>query len=209
MINLIGPSRKKQFLAARRNSIWIRYVFILSGTSLAIILILGGSAFFFYGQKIDQDAKLAANEQKLQAEKYQSAEKKVAAFRKNLNTAKTVLDAETYYSVILLDVAKTMPENTRLVTITLNAATFKGQQTLDFEAKKIEDALALKSAFIENPPLSSKVRFSEVTKASTDSNSASSDDSSYPVRITMIMELAKPEGSTGTITNKENSAGNN
>lgn len=208
MINLIGPSRKKQFLAARRNSIWIRYVFILSGTSLAIILILGGSAFFFYGQKIDQDAKLAANEQKLQAEKYQSAEKKVAAFRKNLNTAKTVLDAETYYSVILLDVAKTMPKNTRLVEVTLNAATFQGQQTLNFEAKKIEDALALKSAFIENPPLSSKVRFSEVTKAGTDSNSASV-DLSYPVNITMIMELAKPEGSTGTITNKANSAGNN
>lgn len=207
MINLIGPSRRKQFLAARRNSIWIRYVFILSGTSLAIILILGGSAFFFYGQKIDQDAKLAANEQKLQAEKYQSAEEKVAAFRKNLNTAKTVLDAETYYSVILLEVAKTMPENTRLVEVTLNAATFQGQQTLNFEAKKIEDALALKSAFIKNPPLSSKVRFSEVTKATTEG--ASSTDLSYPVKITMIMELAKPEGSTGTATSKTNSAGTN
>ncbi len=207
MINLIGPSRRKQFLAARRNSIWIRYVFILSGTSLAIILILGGSAFFFYGQKIDQDAKLAANEQKLQAEKYQSAEEKVAAFRKNLNTAKTVLDAETYYSVILLEVAKTMPENTRLVEVTLNAATFQGQQTLNFEAKKIEDALALKSAFIENPPLSSKVRFSEITKATTEG--ASSTDLSYPVKITMIMELAKPEGSTGTATSKTNSAGTN
>lgn len=209
MINLIGPSRRKQFLAARRNSIWIRYVFILSGTSLAIILILGGSAFFFYGQKIDQDSKLAANEQKLQAEKYQSAEKKVADFRKNLNTAKTVLDAETYYSVILLEVAKTMPKNTRLIEVTLNAATFQGQQTLNFEAKKIEDALALKSAFIENPPLSSKVRFSEITKPGTNDNSAPSTDSSYPVRITMIMELAKPEGSTGAITSKTNSAGNN
>ncbi|OGL34378.1 hypothetical protein A3F64_02720 [Candidatus Saccharibacteria bacterium RIFCSPHIGHO2_12_FULL_42_8] len=209
MINLIGPSRRKQFLAARRNSIWIRYVFILSSTSLAIILILGGSAFFFYGQKVDQDAKLAANEQKLQAEKYQSAEKKVADFRKNLSTAKTVLDAETYYSFILLEVAKTMPENTRLVTFTLNAATFQGQQTLDFEAKKIEDALALKSAFIENPPLSSKVRFSEITKSSGNANSSSSADSSYPVLITMIMELAKPEGSTGTIQSKTNPAGSN
>lgn len=209
MINLIGPARKKQFLAARRNSVWIRYVFILAGTSLAIVLILGGTAFFFYGQKVEQDAKVKENEQKLFTNKYRSAEKEVSTFRKNLTTAKTVLDAETYYSVILLEVAKTMPANTKMGPISLNAATFQGQQTLDFQAKTIPDALALKSAFTDNPPLSSKVRFSEVSRAS-ESGGSGGQTNEYPITITMILELKKPQGSTGAAAaTQSNTAGGN
>ncbi len=200
MINLIGPSRKKQFLAARRNSIWIRYVFILAGTSLAISLILGGTAFYFYGQKVEQDSKLETNQQKLEADKYRTAEKEVTAFRKNLKTASTVLDAETYYSVILTEIASTMPKNTIIGTIELSSSTFQGQLSLDFQAKTVEDAIALKTEFEKKHPLSDKVRFSQIDKGGDTS-------SPYPVKITMLMELKKPTGSTGAAQSSTTNTG--
>lgn len=195
MINLIGRDRKRQLLAARRNSIWIRYAFLSLGTSLVILIILGGSAFYFYSMKLEQDARLRVNQAKLFTKEYVEAKKSVGTFRKNVSTAKAVFDAETYYSVIITKVAKTMPENTILNNMKFDSTTFQTQQTLDFRSKTVSDALALKAAFEENPPLSSKVRFSQISK----SDSAQSQGASqiYPIQITMFMELKKPSGSTG------------
>ncbi len=193
MINLIGIERKKQLHAARRNSIWVRYIFLLVSTLAAVSLILGGASFYFYGQKISQDEANAANKNRLFTQKYKTEKAAVEDYRKKLNTAKTIFDAETYYSVIMLDVAKTMPKNTILGSITFTSGTFQSQQTLNFQAKTIDDALALKSAFIENPPLSSEVRFSVVSKI----EAAEGIDQKYPVKITMYMNLAKPDSATG------------
>lgn len=206
MINLIGPDRKKQILAARRNSIWIRYTFLLLSTLAIISLILGGVAFYFYGQKISQDATNKTNQDKLFTNEYKQNRLAVTDFRKKLNTAKTIFDAETYYSLILLEVAKTMPAGTVVNSIKFDSSTFQGQQTLLFQAKSIEGALALKSAFEKNPPLSSKVRFSIVERIPTDSGGDF--DKKYPVRITMFMELKKPDTSTGAAANSTNGAGN-
>lgn len=193
MINLIGKDRKKQLHAARRNSIWVRYIFLLVSTLVAVSLLLGGASFYFYGQKISQDEANEANKNRLFTQKYKTEKAEVEDFRKKLNTAKAIFDAETYYSTILLDVSKTMPKNTILMGVVFNSATFESQQSLNFQGKNINDALALKTAFIANPPLSSEVRFSTITKVDTKDGI----DKIYPVKITMYMNLAKPEGATG------------
>lgn len=196
MINLIGIERKKQLHAARRNSIWVRYIFLLVSTLAAVSLILGGASFYFYGQKLSQDEANTANKNRLFTQKYKTEKAEVEDFRKKLNTAKAIFDAETYYSAILLDVAKTMPSNTILTTIEFSSSTFQAQQILNFQAKGINDALALKGAFVANPPLSSEVRFSSVTKSDSDTGI----DKDYPVKITMYMNLAKPDNATGADT---------
>lgn len=206
MINLIGPDRKKQILAARRNSIWIRYTFLLLSALATVTLIMGGTAFYFYGQKISQDETNKINQDKLFTPEYRKNSQVVTDFRKKLNTAKTIFDAETYNSLILLDVTKTMPAGTALESIKFDSSTFQGQQTLIFQATSIEGALALKSAFEKNPPLSSKVRFSVVERLPADS--ANEFDKKYPIRITMFMELKKPSGTTGASVNKLNGTGN-
>lgn len=195
MINLIGPDRKKQILAARRNSIWVRYTFLLLSVLATISIILGGTAFYFYGQKLSQDATNKANQEKLFTAEYKKNSQVVTDFRKKLNTAKTIFDAETYNSLILLDVSKTMPAGTVLNDIKFDSSTFQGQQTLIFQTKSIEGALALKSAFEKNPPLSSEVHFSVVERIPSDSGTEF--DRKYPIRITMFMELKKPSSTTG------------
>lgn len=200
MINLIGPDRKKQILAARRNSIWVRYNFLLVSTLAAITIILGGTAFFYYGQKLSQDQSLQENNKKLKTKEYQDNKKKVDEFKKNLKTAKTVLDAETHYSDILLSVSKTMPPNTILKSIEFNAATFSSTKTVEFQSVTIDDALALKTAFQKNPPLSSKVHFSVITKINGADQGLTAIDSAYPTRITMFMELKKPTSAQGSST---------
>ncbi len=195
MINLIGPDRKKQILAARRNSIWVRYTFFLLSTLVAVSLILGGAAFYFYGQKITQDATNKTSQEELFTSEYKKNSLAVIDFRKKLNTAKTIFDAETYNSFILLDVTKTMPAGTVMNSIKFDSTTFQGQQTLIFQATSIETALALKSAFEKNPPLSSKVHFSIVERIPGDS--LDDFDRKYPIRITMFMELNRPSESTG------------
>ena len=199
MINLIGPVRKRQILAARRNSIWVRYNFLLFSTLAAITIILGGTAFFYYGQKLSQDATVLENKQKLTNTEYQKNKIEGESFRKNLKTAKTILDAETHYSIILLDVSKTMPPNTILRGIDFNNTTFESLQTLVFRSKTVDDAIALKSAFEKNPPLSSKVHFSiiEKTEQETDA-STSSIEKKYPVSITMYKKQKKPSSSLGS-----------
>jgi hypothetical protein len=195
VINLIGPDRKKQILAARRNSIWVRYTFLLLSVLATISIILGGTAFYFYGQKLSQDATNKANQEKLFTAEYKKNSQVVTDFRKKLNTAKTIFDAETYNSLILLDVSKTMPAGTVLNDIKFDSSTFQGQQTLIFQTKSIEGALALKSAFEKNPPLSSEVHFSVVERIPSDSGTEF--DRKYPIRITMFMELKKPSSTTG------------
>lgn len=206
MINLIGPDRKKQLLAARRNSIWIRYSFLLTSSLVTVLLILGGTSFFFYGQKQSQDEALKANQEKQFTPEYKKREAEVTDFRKKLNTAKSIFDAETYYSAIILDVAKTMPKNTILSTIGFNSSTFQSQQTLTFKSKTVNDALALKTAFGKNPPLSSKVHFSVVEKIDTEGLTGQS--AKYPVTITMSMELKKPENSVSSFGDKSKATGN-
>ncbi|MEK7621548.1 MAG: hypothetical protein AAB395_04325 [Patescibacteria group bacterium] len=206
MINLIGPDRKKQLLAARRNSIWIRYGFLLTSALVTILLILGGTAFFFYGQKQSQDEALRANQKKQFTTEYRKRETEVTEFRKKLNTAKSIFDAETYYSAIILEVAKTMPKNTILSTISFDSSTFQSQQTLTFQSKAVSDALALKTAFEKNPPLSSKVHFSVVEKI--DPEGLTGQSAKYPVSITMSMELKKPDNSVDSSSNKSKATGN-
>ncbi len=204
MINLIGPDRKKQILAARRNSIWIRYTFLLLSVLATVSIIMGGTAFYFYGQKISQDETNKTNQEKLFTPEYKKNSLAVTDFRKKLNTAKTIFDAETYNSLILLDVSKTMPGGTVLESIKFDSATFQGQQTLVFQATSIDGALALKSAFEKNPPLSSKVHFSVVERLTGENDF----DKKYPIRITMFMELKKPSGSTGSTITKPSGTGN-
>ncbi|MDO8336546.1 MAG: hypothetical protein Q7T74_07260 [Candidatus Saccharibacteria bacterium] len=195
MINLIGPDRKKQLLAARRNSIWVRYNFLLVCTLITIVIVLGGTAFFYYGQKLGQDQSAEENNKQLLGTEYIKKKKVVDEFRKNLTTAKTVLDAETQYSDIILDIAKTMPPNTVISSLKFDSTTFQSQQTLEFRSKTLNDALALKAAFEKNPPLSSQVRFSNVSRA--DEESGDGADTAYPMSITMFMDLKKPTSSIG------------
>lgn len=206
MINLIGPDRKKQLLAARRNSIWIRYSFLLTSALVTILLILGGTSFFFYGQKQSQDEALRANQEKQFTPEYKKKETGVTEFRKKLNTAKSIFDAETYYSAIILEVAKTMPKNTILSTISFDSSTFQSQQTLTFKSKTVSDALALKTAFEKNPPLSSEVHFSVVEKV--DPEGLTGQSAKYPVTITMSMTLKKPDNSIGSSSSKPEETGN-
>lgn len=205
MINLIGPDKKKQFMAARRNSIWIRYIFLLLSTSLAILVILGGTSFYFYSQKLDQDTQLEENQKKLYTKEYISANEQITTFRKSLKTAKAVFDAETYYSVIITDVAQTMPNSTILSSLKLDANTFQTQQTLEFRSKTVSDAVKLKTAFEKNPPLSSEVRFSQITIANTAELTGT--QKKYPVQITMFMKLSKTDSSKGSTIGQTPSGG--
>ncbi len=133
MINLIGPKRKKYFLAARRNSIWVRYNFLILAVIVAINIILAAS---LYINSIDQqgfDAQIKDVKQKQDKKYTEAVLKKATDFRDNISTAAVLLESNTSYSDMITTIANSIPSNCSIETLTVDTNTYKnGSQKMIF-----------------------------------------------------------------------------
>lgn len=171
--------------AARRNTIWSRYTFIIVALLIAVNIILALTLFFIQSQARSYEERIASNEE-LSNKEYRTTKTQAATFRKDLSTAKAILDNETNYSSIIVDIARTIPSGCVLSTLTLNAQSFSTPQSLSFRCKSPEDILRLKSALEKSTAI-----FDKVNIVSTSLSTAPLIDP-YAVSIVMSVVLIKP-----------------
>lgn len=194
MINLLSPYDKKQLHAARRNTIWVRYTFLIIAVLIAVNIILGATALIIQGQEDASKQKIANNESQRDKE-YISTRQKAEQFRQNLTIAKTILGQETKYSDIILNIARAIPSGCVMGSLTLNPQSFDAStnQTLSFNCKSQDDVVKLKTS-MEN----SQAVFGKVSILSTTQSQGGSDgSSSYPVTASISTLLKKPPSSQG------------
>ena len=188
MINLLSPNDKKILRAARRNTIWSRYTFIIVAFLIAVNVVLALLLFLIQTQARSYEERIASNRE-LSNKQYSNTKTQAAAFRKDLATAKAILDSETNYSAVIVNIARSIPSGCVISTLTLNSQSFNVPQSLSFKCKTPGDILRLKSALEENTAV-----FDKVNIVST--NSVSDGVDPYAVSINMSLVLKKPAANT-------------
>ena len=208
MINLLSPADKKQLHAARRNTIWSRYTFLGIALFIAINTIVVGNAFLIVNQANDYQTTIT-NNQGLSNQQYAGVETKTDTFRKNLTTAKAVLDSETSYSTIIASIGYNTPAGCVVSTLTLGNQTFGTPQVLSFSCKATANVIPLKTALenakivttttttrggsvVENYTPTATNLFSQVAIVSTTTIASGSQTNSYPVSVSISLVINKP-----------------
>lgn len=186
MINLIGPERKKHFLAARRNVIWRRYITLLTAVLIAIIAVIGGAGLLLFSQ-IDASKQHVADNELKRDKQYRTIKKEAEDFRSNLANAKIILGAETSYSDIITKFAQSITPGCVLLNIQLSEQGLTGPQSFSFKCKSNDNIVPLKLA-LEGSSL-----FSDVSIVSTTSKPESSKTiDPYLVDVTIAAKINKP-----------------
>lgn len=185
MINLLSSTDKKELRAARRNTIWARYTFLVLALLVAINIILGLTALFIQAQARAYEERIADNEQ-LSNQRYSGTKAKADTFRKELATAKTILEGETKFSTVIVNIARTIPPGCIMTGLTLNTQSFDTPQSINFECKDRSGILGLKSALEKNT-----VVFDKVNIVTTSIKPATTPEP-YSVTISMSLVLKKP-----------------
>lgn len=180
MINLLPHEEKRQLQAARTNTLLIRYNFIFLGVIAFMGIAVGVTFIFLTNTKANAERTLQENESKVG--QYAAIDTEAKQFRKNLLTAKQILDNQTTYSKTILAIARLLPSGVVLQNLNLDAQTFGTPTSLVAQAKTYDDALALKESF-EKSSLFSDVHFESIASGtSTDG---------YPIAVNLSVTIKK------------------
>ena len=196
MINLLPPEHQHQLRAARVNVLLIRYVILSLAAVLLLVAAAGASFLILSMTKSSAESVIADSNQK--ASEYQSVDAEAKEFKSNLQTAKTILDKEVRYSQVLVAIAQTLPKNTVLESIALDATNFGTPTTLSAQTKSYEDALVLKSS-LEESDIFSNVHLESITSSAAGGadgggnpdGGGGSSDSEYPISVSINVTINK------------------
>lgn len=186
MINLLSLADKKELRAARRNTVWARYTFLVLTLLVAVNIILALTIFFIQNQARAYEERIASNKQ-LSNLQFSETKTKAETFKKDLATAKAILESETNYSTVIVNIARTIPSGCVLESLSLSSQFFDTAQTLSFKCLGPSDILRLKTALEKNTDV-----FNNVNIVSTTTASGSGEPPPYPTSISMSLIVKKP-----------------
>jgi len=183
MINLLPDDTKRQIRAARLNVLLVRYTMLLIGA--IVFLAAGAASIYFVMQSIETASEDKVAENQAQISNYHAVEAEAAAFRANLNTARSILSQEVIYSDTVVQIAQVIPAGVVLDSISLTADSFGSPINLNAKTKSYQAAVNLKNS-LENSSMFSDVRLSSVS-GSNETGEAASD---YPVSVSLTATLS-------------------
>lgn len=181
MINLLAYDKKSEIRAGRINIILRRYVILtLMGAGVLFLLIVGA---FVVLQQTRSTAQARFNDNTRESEKYNTTRDEAQKFRNDLATAKQILDKEVNYSSLLMKIAKNIPKDVVLDSLTLDQSTIGKPIVLSAHARNKAAALELKQSLEKDTEVFSNVHFEGIQFAGQDSQS------SYPVAVTINVTI--------------------
>ncbi len=190
MINLLSDEAKRNLRAGRLNVLLLRYVMFLGTASLFIVAVFGVGYLLTAAERSAASQELAANQQALAG--YQQTKQEAQAFSDNLKTAKIILSNETVFSDLIVQIARTIPPNVVLTSLSLSTDNLGKQITINARTKDTETPLALKAA-LENSPLFSNVNILTIAKPSpADQVPNFRIPREFPVTVTISATIIKP-----------------
>lgn len=178
MINLLPLDQKKQIRAGRSNVLLARYNLLLIGVLVFLIVAIGITYIFLTNLKNEASATISDNASKAGA--YHQVEQDASEFRAKLADSKSVLDSQTSYSKVILNIADLVPNGAALTTLKLDPTSFTQPTTLKFNVKGGAAATKLKDGFTKSP-LFTNVQQGAITQGSN----------SYPYSIEFTMTISK------------------
>lgn len=179
MINLLPPNDKRELVAARSNTLLIRYNFFLAG-ALAFLLLSIGIVYVYLGNT-KATAERTIQENQAKVSDYADVKAQAEAFRTNLRIASQILGQQVNYSHVILEIAAQMPPGTILDNLSLDSKTFGKPTTLNARAKDYDSALALKNSF-QDSDLFTDVSFESI---------AGGGSGSYPITVNLNVTIKK------------------
>ena len=175
MINLLSYEAKRQFRAARMNVVVLRYIFILSISTVFLAFACGVTYLFLANMtsSVKPTSSIVSSNPLQQAE----------ILRTNLTTTKSILDQQVNYSAAVIGIDTMLPVGTVLDSVISN----DGSASLKILAKSdgIEQTKStLQGNFNKSPLLFSNYKF-----VSTSTTSNSDIVSQYPVTINVSVTI--------------------
>jgi Tfp pilus assembly protein PilN len=144
MINLLPPETKSQLGAARANLLLIRYNVLLLA-AIAFMIAATGLVYVYLGNA-KASAEATVTENISRAGDYGSVEAEAAAFRGSIANVKQILDNDTAYTGIILEIANVLPQGVVLDRLNLDSATFGTPTTLTARVTDYTTVLTLKDS---------------------------------------------------------------
>ena len=184
MINLLPDDKKRFIIVARSNVVLLRYNFMLIGVLIAICLVY---ALLFLGLTSNQsNATTSKGENEKLASVYSSAKIEAEEYRRNLATARTILDNTISYTSLISAITESVPNGVVLESLSLKAESIGQPAVFSARAKNYAKAIELKESFQK-----SKV-FSNVFLQSVQEGSDGGGPSSgYPVSVSISITINK------------------
>ena len=187
MINLLPPQEKKQINAGRVNVILRRYCIISLIFAGLLFLTIGGFYLFLENSRTSAQANIDEGNAKLA--QYQSTQKEVSEFKKDLDSAKVIINSEAHYSTIIPKIAQYIPSGMVLDSLTLDTSALDKPLSLTALGKNKDDAIRIKTS-LEKSEIFSDVHLETVVYSG--GNQSPDKPADYPITIT-ISVTPKPE----------------
>lgn len=179
MINLLPAYEKKEIRAGRVNVLLRRY---LTASFFIFMLLMSVIAvFYFIMMHSRANIQNSIDQGRAKIAQYQSAQNEIDSFRKNLDTAKKILEKEIHYSKVITRIAATLPPGVILQSLNLSPASFGKPISLNALGRNTTDALTLKK-YMEDSGIYSNVHLESVTNNRESTNG-------YPVTITINVTI--------------------
>lgn len=181
MINLLPEENKKELRAARMNVVLLRYNILTLAAVGCLLIALAG--FYIYLTSTKSNAEAANAENIAKAAEFATTKQEAEEYRKNLATAKQILNNEVNYTSLVFGITELLPKGVVLDNINLSAQDFGNQTSLTAHAKNYDAATALKQNF-EQSKMFDNVYFQTI-------NNESDQSSGYPISITISVKINK------------------
>lgn len=180
MINLLPPETKTQLGAARANRLLLRYNFLLL-IAIAFMLAAIGLVYIYLGSaRTSAESTIAENIAR--AGDYDTVDSDANNFRQQLASVKQILDSDTKYTKVVLEIAAVLPSGVVLETLNLDSSTFGTPTTLTAKVTDYATVLRLKDS------LQQSTIFSD---ASIQNISDGGGDGKYPLTATFSVTIRK------------------
>lgn len=184
MINLLPDKEKKLLVAARTNTLLIRYNLILASGAVFLVLAVGVAYVFLTTMLATAEQTIASNQSREQ--NYSEVKKRAAQLQTEINGAKSIFDNELSYSKALVRYANLFPKGTAVQSMELSENSFNQTQSLSVKVTGEQATKDLIDSMEKSPYVKDFQR---------SSISVNSDDNKYPytlsVTFTLMKEIAK------------------
>lgn len=182
MINLLPYETKKQLKAARNNMILVRYLITLFIAMAFLGLLILGAYYILLDSK--NTAEMSIAKVQTNNSSYSPSVSTSSSFNDDLKIANKILNQQTSYSTLLLELAKSIPADTILESpIVINRSTIDLPLTLKAYSKNSTDDSLSKS--MQNSKFFQNYSLKSLNSSSSLKN--------YPYLITFSININKAQ----------------
>ena len=183
MINLLPIDDRRQLQAARTNVLLLRYSIGL--VLAAVFLGLATIAFYVVLTSMKQSAENVISKNQARVANYSTVQAQADAYKGYLSTAQGIFSQDVNYAKLYLGIARLMPANTALESLTLDGTTLGTPMEIPVKIKGEQQATALVESFRSSPI------FNNTASYGTLSMNTGDDKATYPYILTVKVTVNK------------------